>query len=128
MPIVLYTSYFGLMKNSPLAISIAGETPEGWQGRTYKKLAPKRWIYDQYKKDGNSLMYALRYATHVLAKLDRKQVALELGYGAILLCHEEPWQFCHRQLVAEWLSENRDIQVQELKCPLLRKAVDLESD
>lgn len=65
-------------------------------------------------------MYALRYATHVLSKLDRKQVALELGWGSILLCYEEPWQFCHRQLVAEWLSENRDITVRELRCPLLK--------
>lgn len=120
MSIVLYTSYFGLFRTHPFGVSIAGYAPEGWQGRTYTKLAPKRWIYDKYKEDGNVAMYALRYATHVLSKLDRKQVALELGWGSILLCYEEPWQFCHRQLVAEWLSENRDITVRELRCPLLK--------
>jgi uncharacterized protein (DUF488 family) len=38
----------------------------------------------------------------------------ELGEDAILLCWESPEKFCHRHLVADWLSKKLDIKITEL--------------
>ena len=42
-----------------------------------------------------------------------RQVFLDLGENAILLCHEPPGQFCHRRLVAAWLEKFLNIVVPE---------------
>jgi len=49
-----------------------------------------------------------------LEALDAKQVAVDLGPDAILLCWESFNVRCHRRLVAEWLEEKLGITVPEL--------------
>jgi uncharacterized protein (DUF488 family) len=39
----------------------------------------------------------------LLARLDPRLVARELGDGAVLLCWESDPALCHRTAVAEWL-------------------------
>lgn len=116
---MLFTSSYSLAGKFPNAVGISGLAPEGWEGRRYKKLAPKRWIYDEYAKTGNVVQYTLDYSLSVLAQLDRSEVLSELGDGAILLCYEQPWQFCHRKLVSSWLSKEPGVIVRELVCPLI---------
>lgn len=57
-------------------------------------------------------LYRKRYFSEILANLNADQVVFHFaklaGYGNdfALLCYEKPDEFCHRQLVAEWLRSN----------------------
>lgn len=110
----LYTSYF----NSTTfeyedAVSIAGKSPAYYNGREYKKLAPKYWFFEKYKRDGDKEFYKAKYCEQVLCNLDPQQIFYELGQNAVLLCWEPPGEFCHRHIVAEWF-RSHDIEVREI--------------
>lgn len=88
-----------------------------WTGETYSKLFPPAEII----KIENEKLYTKLYFEKVLNKLDTKQVYAELGESAVLLCYES-WAdikarktFCHRRIVAKWLTENLGIKVAELE-------------
>jgi uncharacterized protein (DUF488 family) len=49
----------------------------------------------------------------VLEKLDAREILDEIGDDAVLLCWEKAGEFCHRKLVAEWLSRELGIEVKE---------------
>lgn len=108
------TSYYSKSGKDPNAVSIAGRAPDWYTGRQYKKLAPRIWFFKKYKEDGDEAFYTEQYQKEVLDKLDPKEVFLELGDNAILLCWETPGKFCHRHLVAKWLEEKLGISVLEL--------------
>ena len=108
------TSYFAKSANHPNVVSIAGKAPTWFKGREYKKLAPKYWFFAKYKEDGDKEFYIEQYYKEVLSQLDPKQVYEELGEDAIILCWEAPNKFCHRNLVAEWLSKELGIEIKEL--------------
>jgi len=50
----------------------------------------------------------------ILARLDPRKVYEDLGQEAVLLCWEQPGEFCHRRLVAAWLEEALGVTVPEL--------------
>ena len=125
---MIYTSNFSTwvlhkLPKGARAISIAGRAPDWYTGEQYKILAPKYWFYKKYKEDGDSNYYTLMYNTEVLGGLNAREVIQILcnlvGYGwyyhnihrdkdrhIVLLCYEKPDDFCHRHLVAEWLTES----------------------
>jgi len=109
----LQTSNYWISGGYANAVSIAGRAPDWFRGRQYKKLAPKYWFFQRYKKDGDEAFYTKQYYKEVLDKLDPKEVYEELGENAILLCWEEPGNFCHRRLVAEWLEKALGITINE---------------
>lgn len=108
------TSNFSKNFNNPNAVAICGKSPDNFQGKQYKKLAPKWWFYAKYKEDGDSNFYIEQYNKEVLDKLDPKQVYEDLGENAILLCYEEETDFCHRFLVAKWLENHLGIIITEI--------------
>ncbi len=98
-------------------VSIAAKSPDFYNGREYKKLAPKYWFFKKYKEDGDEEFYTEQYYKEVLDKLDPKEVYKELGgeeNDIILLCWEHYGKFCHRHLVAEWLSKELGIEIKEI--------------
>lgn len=109
------TSYFAKYKGEN-GVCIAGGVPSWFKSRVYKKLAPKYWFFKKWK-DGEFTNedYIKYYYKEVLDKLDAKQVYKELGEDAVLLCYENPNDFCHRHLVAEWLEKELGIEVKEIE-------------
>ena len=108
------TSYFKKEFNNPNAVSIAAKCPLFFKGREYKKLAPKYWFLKKYKQDGDKEFYIKKYFEEVLNKLDPKKVYNELGENSILLCWESSEKFCHRHIVAEWLSKTIGVEIKEI--------------
>lgn len=122
---MIYTSYFGNIRKIKAAfpdaalISIAGKSPDWYNGLKYEYLAPKyswwkEW-HDKFKDDYDStesmMFYSMRYAQTVLSGLDPHEVKCDLYNMAnaktvFLLCYETPEKFCHRKLVADWLTSN----------------------
>ena len=95
-------------------VSIAAKAPNWYNGREYKKLAPKYWFFKKYKEDGDEEFYTKQYYKEVLDSLDPEVVFNELGETSIIICWEPYNKFCHRFIVAEWLSKELGIKIKEI--------------
>ena len=114
----IYTTYFAKLKSLPegiIPISICGKAPNGYKGLEYKKLAPKYDFFMKWKETHDNDYYIRCYNEQVLSKLDPRQVFVDLiemtpsciTFPKIaLVCYEKSEDFCHRHLVAKWLTEN----------------------
>ncbi len=110
-----FTSYFAklpyLCGSDIVPVAITDKIPEWYAGLTYQKLAPSYDILMEYKITGNRDVYIQRFKNELLSKLNPKTVFNELmiltnGRPFCLVCYEKPDSFCHRHLVADWLTEN----------------------
>lgn len=111
----LYTSYYGKAAKHPLAVAITSKPPHWFNGRACKALAPPWSLVDSYKKGE---ITAEQYTSAYLGLLQSKnaqEIVDGLPDGAVLLCYEKPGEFCHRHLAAEWLMENAQVTITELK-------------
>lgn len=111
----IYTSYFAKLRKIDLdkyePISICGKAPEWYKGTQYKKLAPKYRFFTEWKQNHDNNFYIEHFNKEVLDTLDVNEVIKELESKSnrkdiILLCYEKPEDFCHRHLVADWLTTN----------------------
>lgn len=98
-------------------VSIARFAPKGFgELPRFAALAPGGW-FNSVERDE----YCRRYAAQ-LAGLDPARVWQSLheiigGPEPMLLCWEQPGQFCHRRLVADWFLENLGKDVREFTVP-----------
>ena len=119
----IYTSYFNNLNNIPsniIPISICLKPPLVYCNIiNIKELAPTKDILYQYKMNKNKYIYTNRFKTEILDKLNAYGIYIKLqrltnNNDCVLLCYEDKTKFCHRHLVAEWLSKSLDITVEEL--------------
>lgn len=122
---MIYTSYFSKISKFPKGcrfVSICGKAPTWYRGAQYKKLAPKFWFFQKYKEDNDSDYYTEQYYKEVLDPLNpdmvvrflcrlvyfdaKNNISTDEDTHIVLLCYEKPGDFCHRHLVAEWLTNN----------------------
>lgn len=114
---MIYTSYFAKIKDLPqhiIPISIAGRAPDWYKGLQYKKLAPKYDFFMKWKENHDNDYYIKCFNEQVLDKLNATEVVIDLSgillnlgkTDVCLVCYEEPSDFCHRHLVADWLNKN----------------------
>lgn len=104
----IYTSYYGNMKNLPATgykLGITLYPPRWYSGPNSTRLAPTKEIF-HLPVD----LFKVRFAEE-LARLDPKATlnfleSLSEGRDIFLLCYEKPEQFCHRQMVADWLNSH----------------------
>ena len=109
----IYTSYYNNLKNIPIGfvpIGVSLKTPIFALKRikTFEKLFPDENTFEEYKggvisEDDFRKEYELK-----LYKLNKKQIIRELfnmsnGTDIVLMCWEKEG-FCHRHLIAKWLS------------------------
>lgn len=116
---MIYTSYFAKLKTLPdnvIPISICGRSPAWYHGLQYKKLAPKFDFFMKWKENHDNDYYIKCFNEQVLNELNAYSVVMELKHlcnkslwsnvDICLVCYENPSDFCHRHLVADWLNEN----------------------
>lgn len=128
---MINTSYFDNVKNLPdtvCPISIAGKASESYHGIEYKKLAPKLSFWKIWEQTHDNDYYVEQFYKTVLDLLDPQQVYNELyklsnGKIPCLICYEKPGEFCHRHIVANWLSENLNIEIYEIPDNLETRSV-----
>ena len=117
----MYTSYFARLNKLPsciVPISICAKPPKFYNGLEYKKLAPGYKLLMAYKRDEDADLFTERFKEEILAPLDPREVINDLlmlvgNFKSMpykpepcLICFEKPSDFCHRQIVAEWLTDN----------------------
>lgn len=107
---MIYTSNFFNAWSHPGRMAISNGKPKGWEGPHYEALYPT-W---QMIKMPNftAEKFTQQYTDQILKRLDPHKVAKELD-GKVLLCWEAPYNFCHRQIVANWLKD-AGYEVEEL--------------
>jgi hypothetical protein len=113
---MIYTSYFAKLKSLPkniIPISICAKAPDWYKGLQYKTLAPEYDFFMEWKKNHDNDYYIKCFNELVLEPLDARSVIRNLEgmvpYGTTdiaLICYEKPSDFCHRHLVADWLTKN----------------------
>ncbi len=110
----LYTSNYARHGRDPNGVCISIKPIWWFKGKCYYPLAPT-WNIVTGVKDGTITEdeYTAEYLK-ILAKLDPQKVVDDLGDGAIMLCYEKPTDFCHRHIVACWLKQKLDMDVEEI--------------
>ena len=109
---MIYTSsYYNVRTRAFKTYSISGDRGQmaNYKGLCYPKLAPKKGFWKVWhdnigkiSEEENTKYYVREYYLEVLSKLDPEEVYKELN-NSILLCYEQPDEFCHRDIVAAWL-------------------------
>ncbi|MDD2409724.1 MAG: DUF488 family protein [Bacilli bacterium] len=109
----------------PVSISGDGGSGAGFRGLSFKKLAPSLDLYTYYKNNPDKLTneelieyYIKEYFNHRLKNSNGNEIieALKSKFGGnlVLLCYEDIFEFCHRRLVADFISITNNIEIPEL--------------
>ena len=127
----IYTSYFSMGnkikakfkgKVCMLDITRFGLVNSGCNFR-YSKVAPDANTLNLYKYGAiDEHEYCKRYREETLKYLNIDEVFTDFDIykratGAdviVLVCYEIPSKFCHRHLLAQWITENSQYTVEEL--------------
>ena len=118
---MIYTSYFSNYKQFPagsVVVSIAQFAPKGWKGLELRSLAPpkeKLMMYKNHEIDEKVFewwyLIQLNKDVNLRDRVIKLLQGLEEKYGNVVLCcYEKKGEFCHRQVLREWL----DIGMKEL--------------
>ena len=104
-------------------LSISGDRGKDayYTGECYPALAPKREFWNVWKsnigripEEENTKYYIREFYDQVLSKLNVDEEYQKLN-EKILLCYEEPNDFCHRQIVASWFELFMGVKVPEIR-------------
>ena len=130
--IIKGTSCYSQAKSGNL-VSITGDGGKAWgfYGNSYKKMAPRLYLWQYYDQNPDGLTedklidwYIKEFYDLRLKNLNPYELMDSLkqkfGEEIILLCHEpsgleiDKEHFCHRRLLADWLELETGIIVPEL--------------
>ncbi len=114
---MIVTSYFGNWRNWPKdlkPLAICRYLPNmSKQIEQELRLAPPDALLKKYKSgEFNQADYEKAYLK-LLDGYDPEVVAQVLD-GTILICYEKPPAFCHRHIVAKWLTDRTNTVVTEV--------------
>lgn len=114
----IFTSYFGnvgtLKRCGIHPISIARWSPRNWDGDRLIWLAPTPYMVKEASREEYIRMYKAICQSVNIELLIRQLSDIGDGKDVALLCYERPGQFCHRHMLAEYLTEH-GIPVKEFK-------------
>lgn len=122
----VYTSYFSKIEelefHGIVPVAICARCPDWYHGETAKGLAPSFMCLKNYHKYHDEVVYASQYYNETLRHLLPEGIlgALRLlsgGRDVALICYEKPSDFCHRHIVAKWLTESGIVNVEEWRAP-----------
>ena len=130
--IIKATSCYENAKGGNL-VSITGDGGNAWGffGNSYKKMAPRLYLWQYYDSNPDNLSeeelinwYINEFYNLRLKELDvnvfLNTLKEKFGEDIILLCHEYPntilnkKYFCHRRLIADWIELQTGIIIPEI--------------
>lgn len=111
---MIYTSYYAKLKKIPKdiePISISRYKPKGVSIFSYPSFRPSDELLSWWKNCKQTEEDKKKYIDEFSEKLNSLDIEkvkndlnkLSCGRDVVLLCYEKSEDFCHRQLVAEWL-------------------------
>ena len=120
----LYTGYFAktnkYIKLGYTPVSVAGRTPEFFKGEKWIDFAPRKELFNRWKKkEISNAEYCLQYMEylHTIPKEDIEELR-ELTKEAkfVMCCYEKSGDFCHRHSLACFLHSYYSFNVSEVEC------------
>ena len=118
---IIKTGYFAYIKKYKklgyTTISIARWVPKWYDGERYPELAPSNFLLSKYK---NNLITEEDFKIEYIKGLNRNVVenfinSISEKYDrVILLCYEKCGDFCHRHILADYIKQEFNIDVEEL--------------
>ena len=130
--VIKATSCYANAKSGNL-VSITGDGGNAWgfYGPAYKKMSPRRYLWQYYDQNPDNLSeeelidwYIEEFYNLRLKGLNVNELLNALkekfGENIILLCHELPGpiinkkHFCHRRLLADWIELETGIIIPEV--------------
>lgn len=113
----IYTSYFGNFKNFPkdaVPIGITRFPPEGVLN--VRMCAPSEALLKKYKnKEIDEFMFSIMFKDELKKRFGEPEKLLDLlelisnGHDVVLCCYEKTGEFCHRQVLRDWLKAGTEI-------------------
>ena len=110
---MIYTGYFAQLKKYQEAgltpVSIARITPSWYQGYVIPELAPSKSLLYRYKAGEVTQDAYIKEYTQQLDHMRWGGLMKKLktyGDDVVLLCYEKSSDFCHRHILAEYLTES----------------------
>lgn len=110
---MLCVSYYAKAGYHQKAVAISNGVPKWFAGRVYRKLAPPWWAVKKSQEGKLSDEEFAKVYWRYLDTLDWDEVLKELPDGAVLLCFEAPYQFCHRHVLTAYLLDRFGMVVPE---------------
>lgn len=114
----IYTSYFGNMKKLQAAnikpICVAVMKPRFFYGPQMLNVAPTYYMisskcsHEQYLQMYDRILKSQK-PFEVLRQIEE----MGGGYDVALCCYEKFGTFCHRHLLAKWLTEETGVEIEE---------------
>lgn len=96
-----------------MGVAICIYPPIDWAGLRFPALEPERSIFFAIKNGQlTQKEYEKLYIQNTLGRLDPKNI-YNMFKNNVLLCWEDPGEFCHRRIAAKWLEESLGISVPE---------------
>lgn len=106
----IYTSYFGnmaaLKRCGIHPISIARWSPRNWDGDRLIWLAPTPYMVKEASREEYIRLYQDICHRVNIEGLIRTLSTMGKGSDVALLCYERPGDFCHRHMLAEYMTEH----------------------
>ena len=106
----IFTSYFGnvgtLKRCGIHPISIARWSPRNWDGDRLIWLAPTPYMVKEASREEYIRMYKAICQSVNIESLIRQLSMIGRGADVALLCYERPGDFCHRHMLAEYLTDH----------------------
>lgn len=115
---MIYTSYFGnlrrLCSSNVTPISVALWKPKFFNGASIIEVAPTRYMLSSACNMNEYLVLYSRMLSDLNAfKILERINELSEGKDVALCCYEKPGDFCHRHLLAEWLTKETGVEIIE---------------
>ena len=118
----LYTGYFAKYKEYQKAgyipVSVAGITPEFFEGEKWLDLAPRREFFSKWKRgELTNKEYMKEYLTYLntIPAEDIEELAQITREGQfVMCCYEKTGDFCHRHYLAAFLRKAYGFKVTEI--------------
>lgn len=118
--LIVYTGYFAKANKYKEAgltpISIASKTPGKAYMERWDFLVPSNNLFNKWKYEGmDNETFEKCYIEENLSRLDKEEFKelLKSTDNPILLCYEGPNSFCHRHIVAEYITKELGIPTEE---------------
>ena len=113
----IYTSYYNNphIRNLPNLFAISIGQPSYFKGKVIPALMPTWEMVNKIRRKEitETEFTTLYFSLLKTRRLDPRKIVQNLPDRSVLLCHEVSGKFCHRNLVAEWLTKNADVKINE---------------
>lgn len=103
------------------SIALDNGSRAGYTGKAYKRLLPKYYVYNEWKKNRKHMpkreadeIFIKRYYETTLEGLNPQQVHDDLD-ESLILCYEDYSKFSYRHIVSAWLELTLGEDVPEIE-------------